>query len=292
MYQNKPYYLISIMKNQLTLILITSLLTTFSLKLYAEEVTKIEINIYTNDGVESSTINTNSNSITISTDSQKTNNESSKLTNSLITEKSFDTKKQSKYYLSTGFGKIKDDVVANLSVGYQLFPNLSAEAGLITSAEVHSISSSSSTTSGTTDGKAYSITANAGLKTASNTSYLLGVNYSIPVFSNRPNTVPFPKLMPNLQINNNNLEFYSKAGVLFWGVDYSLYLDGTITFDGTTYSPNGSIPFAAAKGSNFYYGIGLSYPLTNEASIRTEYFNSKIAGIKFGGLTSSAVFKF
>ena len=280
------------MRNQLTLILITSLLITFSLKLYAEDVTKIEINIYTNDGVERTTIDTNSDSITISTDSQKTNNESPKLTNSLITEKSFDTKKQSKYYLSTGFGKIKDNVVANLSVGYQLFPNLSAEAGLITSAEVHSISSSSSTTSGTTDGKAYSITANAGLKTASNTSYLLGVNYSIPVFSNRPNTVPFPKLMPNFQINNNNLEFYSKAGVLFWGVDYSLYLDGTITFDGTTYSPNGSIPFAAAKGSNFYYGIGLSYPLTNEASIRTEYFNSKIAGIKFGGLTSSAVFKF
>ena len=285
MYQNKPYYLIFIiMKKQLTLILITSLLTTFSLKLYAEEVTKIEINVYTTDGVETTTIDTNSDLITISTDSQ--------LTNSLLTKKSFDTKKQSKYYLSTGFGKIKDDVVANLSVGYQLFPNLSAEAGLITSAEVHSISSSSSTTSGTTDGKAYSITANAGLKTASNTSYLLGVNYSIPVFSNRPNTVPFPKLMPNLQINNNNLEFYSKAGVLFWGVDYSLYLDGTITFDGTTYSPNGSIPFAAAKGSNFYYGIGLSYPLTNEASIRTEYFNSKIAGIKFGGLTSSAVFKF
>jgi len=272
------------MKNQLTLILITSLLTTFSLKLYAEEVTKIEINVYTTDGVETTTIDTNSDLITISTDSQ--------LTNSLLTKKSFDTKKQSKYYLSTGFGKIKDDVVANLSVGYQLFPNLSAEAGLITSAEVHSISSSSSTTSGTTDGKAYSITANAGLKTASNTSYLLGVNYSIPVFSNRPNTIPFPKLMPNLQINNNNLEFYSKAGVLFWGVDYSLYLDGTITFDGTTYSPNGSIPFAAAKGSNFYYGIGLSYPLTNEASISTEYFNSKIAGIKFGGLTSAAVFKF
>ena len=280
------------MKNQLTLILITSLLITFSLKLYAEDVTKIEINIYTNDGVESTTIDTNSDSITISTDSQKTNNESSKLTNSLITEKSFDTKKQSKYYLSTGFGKIKDDVVGNFVAGYQLFPNLSVEGGLITSAEVHSISSSSSTTSGTTDGKAYSITANAGLKTASNTSYLLGVNYSIPVFSNRPNTVPFPKLIPNLQINNNNLELYSKAGILFWGVDYSLYLDGTITFDGTTYSPNGSIPFATSKGSNFYYGIGLSYPLTNEASIRTEYTKSKIAGVNIGGFSSSAVFKF
>jgi len=272
------------MKNQLTLILITSLLTTFSLKLYAEEVTKIEINVYTTDGVETTTIDTNSDLITISTDS--------KLTNSLITEKSFDTKKQSKYYLSTGFGKIKDNVVGNFVAGYQLFPNLSVEGGLITSAEVHSISSSSSTTSGTTDGKAYSITANAGLKTASNTSYLLGVNYSIPVFSNRPNTVPFPKLMPNLQINNNNLELYSKAGILFWGVDYSLYLDGTITFDGTTYSPNGSIPFATSKGSNFYYGIGLSYPLTNEASIRTEYTKSKIAGVNIGGFSSSAVFKF
>ena len=77
------------MKKQLTLILITSLLITFSLKLYAEDVTKIEINIYTNDGVESTTIDTNSDSITISTDSQKTNNESSKLTNSLITKKKF-----------------------------------------------------------------------------------------------------------------------------------------------------------------------------------------------------------
>jgi hypothetical protein len=281
------------MKNQLTLILITSLLITFSLKLYAEDkflglinssdnalegadlsdISKIEIIIYTSDGKEKTIIGTNSGSETLLTDS-------------------LNTKKQSKYYLSTGFGKIKDDVVGNFVAGYQLFPNLSVEGGLITSAEVYSISSSSSTTSGTTDGKAYSITANAGLKTASNTSYLLGVNYSIPVFSNRPNTVPFPKLMPNLQINNNNLEFYSKAGVLFWGVDYSLYLDGTITFDGTTYSPNGSIPFATAKGSNFYYGIGLSYPLTNEASIRTEYTKSKIAGVNIGGFSSSAVFKF
>ena len=272
------------MKNQLTLILITSLLITFSLKLFAEDVTKIEINIYTNDGVESTTIDTNSDSITISTDSQ--------LTNSLLTKKSFDTKKQSKYYLSTGFGKIKDDVVGNFLAGYQLFPNLSVEGGLITSAEVHSISSSSSTTSGTTDGKAYSITANAGLKTASNTSYLLGVNYSIPVFSDRPNNVPFPKLMPNLQINNNNLDFYTKAGILFWGVDYSLFLDGTIIFDGVTYTPNGSIPFANSKGSNFYYGIGFSYPLTNEAAIRTEYTKSKIAGVKIGGFSSSIVFEF
>jgi hypothetical protein len=77
------------MKNQTILILITSLLITFSLKLYAEDVTKIEINIYTNDGVESSTINTNSDSITISTNSQKTNNESPKLANSLITKKKF-----------------------------------------------------------------------------------------------------------------------------------------------------------------------------------------------------------
>jgi len=260
------------MKNQLTLILITSLLTTFSLKLYAEEVTKIEINIYKNDGVEQTVIDTNSASLTLLNDYLKAT-------------------KQSKYYLSTGIGKIKGDVVANFLAGYKLFPNLSIEGGLITSAEVYSLATDSTSESGTTDGKAWTLDANAGLKATTNTSYLLGVNYSIPVFSDRPNNVPFPKLMPNLQINNN-LDFYSKAGILFWGVDYSLFLDGTIIFDGVTYTPNGSIPFANGKGSNFYYGIGLSYPLTNEAAIRTEYTKSKIAGVKVGGFSSSIVFEF
>ena len=259
------------MKNKYIFILITSLLITFSLKLFADDISKIEIILYSDDGVERTIIGTNS------------------LSEDLLID-SFKPKKQSKYYLSTGIGKIKGDVVANFLAGYKLFPNLSIEGGLITSAEVHSISSSSSTTSGTTDGKAYSITANAGLKTASNTSYLLGVNYSVPL-PNVTNNVPFPKFIRNLQ-SDNNMELYSKAGLLFWGVDYSLYLDGTITFDGTTYNPNGSIPFASAKGSNMYFGIGVSYPLTNEASIRTEYTRSKIAGVNIGGLSSAAVFKF
>ena len=261
------------MKNLSILILVVSLLITFSLKLYAEEVTKIEIILYSDDGTERTIIGTNS------------------LSENLLID-SFKPKKQSKYYLSTGIGKIKGDVVASFLAGYKLLPNLSIEGGLITSAEVYTLDTDSTSESGTTDGKSYTIDANAGLKATTNTSYLLGVNYSIPVFSNRPNTVPFPKLMPNLQINNNNLELYSKAGILFWGVDYSLFLDGTIIFDGVTYTPNGSIPFANGKGSNFYYGIGLSYPLTNEAAIRTEYTKSKIAGVKIGGFSSSIVFEF
>ena len=261
------------MKNQTILILVASLLISFSLKLYAEEVTKIEINIYKNDGVEQTVIDTNSASLTLLNDYLKAT-------------------KQSKYYLSTGIGKIKGDVVANFLAGYKLFPNLSIEGGLITSAEVYSLATDSTSESGTTDGKAWTLDANAGLKATTNTSYLLGVNYSIPVFSDRPNNVPFPKLMPNLQINNNNLDFYSKAGILFWGVDYSLFLDGTIVFDGVSYTPNGSIPFAKGKGSDIYYGIGLSYPLTNEAAIRTEYTKSKIAGVKIGGFSSSIVFEF
>ncbi len=339
------------MKNQPILILVVSLLITFSLKLYAEDVNKIEINncvecnFYTNDSGESTLIDTNSDSLTLSTVSQKSNNESqlliskyaelevlinqirilnkqksgnesqliiskyaeledlknqirilnsenkelapimsSKLTNSLKSNK------QSKYYLSAGFGKIKDDVVANFLAGYKLFPNLSIEGGLITSAEVHSISTGNETESGTTDGKAWSMDANAGLKTTTNTSYLLGVNYSVPL-PNLTNNVPFPKFMRNLQ-SDNNLDLYSKAGILFWGVDYSLFLDGTIIFDGVTYTPNGSVPFAKSKGSDIYYGIGLSYPLTNEASIRTEYAKSKIAGVKIGGFSSSIVFEF
>ena len=244
------------MKNLSILILVVSLLITFSLKLYAEEVTKEDL-------------------VPIM---------SSELTDFL------NTNKQSKYYLSSGFGKVKDDVVANFIAGYQLLPNLSVEGGVITSAEIYKLSSSSSSKSGTSGSKSWSMDANAGLKTSTNTSYLLGANYSVPL-PHVTNNIPFPKFMRNLQ-SDNNLELYSKAGILFWGVDYSLYIDGTITFDGTTYTPNGSIPFSTAKGSNMYYGIGLSYPLTNEASIRTEYTKSKIAGVKIGGFSSSIVFEF
>ena len=308
------------MKNQPILILVTSLLITFSLKLYAEDVNKIEINnciecnIYTNDGVESTIVDTNSDSLTLSTDSQETNNESQLLiskyeaeledlrnqllilnneNNELVPIMSSEltdsqkTKKQSKYYLSTGFGKIKNDVVANFSAGYKVHPNLSLEGGIITSADMYSLSSTSSAAdhSGTAGSKPYTITnTTAGFKVSTNTSYLAGVNYSVPLIN-------LNDLVPNLQLDKN-LNFYTKGGILFWGVDYSLTLDGTITFDGVTYSPSGSIPFAKAKGSDIYYGLGVSYPLANETSIRAEYTKSEIAGVKIGGFSGSAVFKF
>ncbi len=249
----------------INLLLVTTLLLTFSVKLFANDISKIEIIIYSDDGVEKTIIGTNSLSENLLTDSLK-------------------PKKQSKYYLSSGFGKIKNDVVASFSAGYKIHPNLSIEGGIITSAEVYSITSSSESTSGTTDGKAYSISANVGLKTSTNTSYLVGVNYSVPLIN-------LNDLVPNLQLDDN-LNFYTKGGILYWGVDYSLTLAGTITFDGTTYSPSGSIPFAKTKGSDIYYGIGVSYPLTNEASIRAEYTKTKIAGVNVGGFSSSAVFKF
>ena len=91
---------------------------------------------------------------------------------------------------------------------------------------------------------------------------------------------------------DKNLNFYTKGGIFFWGVDYSLTLDGTVTFDGVTYTPTGSIPFANTKGSDIYYGIGVSYPLRNETSIRAEYTKTEIAGVKIGGFSGSAVFKF
>ena len=253
------------MPKHINFLLITTLLLTFSVKLFADDISKIEIIIYSDDGVEKTIIGTNSLSENLLTDSLK-------------------PKKQSKYYLSSGFGKIKNDVVASFSAGYKIHPNLSIEGGIITSAEVYSITSSSESTSGTTDGKAYSISANVGLKTSTNTSYLVGVNYSVPLIN-------LNDLVPNLQLDDN-LNFYTKGGILYWGVDYSLTLAGTITFDGTTYSPSGSIPFAKTKGSDIYYGIGVSYPLTNEASIRAEYTKTKIAGVNVGGFSSSAVFKF
>ena len=253
------------MKNKTILILVASLLITFSLKLYADDISKIEIIIYSDDGVEKTIIGTNSLSENLITDSLK-------------------PKKQSKYYLSTGFGKIKNDVVASFSGGYRLHPNMSIEGGIITSADVYSLGSSSTSTSGTVNGNDYSMTSNVGLKVSSNTSYLAGVNYSVPLIN-------LNDLVPNLQLDDN-LNFYTKGGILFWGVDYSLTLDGTVTFDGVTYSPSGSIQFAKAKGSDIYYGIGVSYPLTNETSIRADYTKTEIAGVKIGGFSGSAVFKF
>ena len=256
------------MKNKFIFILITSLLITFSLKLFADDISKIEIILYSDDGVERTIIGTNS------------------LSEDLLID-SFKPKKQSKYYLSTGFGKIKNDVVASFSAGYKVHPNLSLEGGILTSAEVYSISSTSSAAdhSGTAGSKPYTITnTTAGLKVSTNTSYLAGVKYSVPLIN-------LNDLVPHLQLNKN-LNFYTKGGILFWGVDYSLFLDGTIVFDGVSYTPNGSIPFAKGKGSDIYYGIGLSYPLTNEAAIRTEYTKSKIAGVKIGGFSSSIVFEF
>ena len=256
------------MKNNFIFILITSLLITFSPKLFADDISKIEIILYSDDGVERTIIGTNS------------------LSEDLLID-SFKPKKQSKYYLSTGFGKIKNDVVASFSAGYKVHPNLSLEGGILTSAEVYSVSSTSSAAdhSGTAGSKPYTITnTTAGLKVSTNTSYLAGVKYSVPLIN-------LNDLVPHLQLNKN-LNFYTKGGILFWGVDYSLTLDGTITFDGVTYSPSGSIPFANASGSDIYYGIGVSYPLANETSIRYEYTKSKIAGVNVGGFSGSAVFKF
>ena len=256
------------MPKHINFLLITTLLLTFSVKLFADDISKIEIIIYSDDGVEKTIIGTNS------------------LTENLITD-SLKPKKQSKYYLSSGFGKIKNDVVASFSAGYKIHPNLSLEAGIITSAEVYSLNSTSSAAdhSGTAGSKPYTITnTSAGLKVSTNTSYLAGVNYSVPLIN-------LNDLVPNLQLDKN-LNFYTKGGIFFWGVDYSLTLDGTVTFDGVTYTPSGSIPFANTKGSDIYYGIGVSYPLRNETSIRAEYTKTEIAGVKIGGFSGSAVFKF
>ncbi len=95
----------------INLLLVTTLLLTFSVKLFANDISKIEIIIYSDDGVEKTIIGTNSLSENLLTDSLK-------------------PKKQSKYYLSSGFGKIKNDVVASFSAGYKIHPNLSIEGAL------------------------------------------------------------------------------------------------------------------------------------------------------------------
>jgi opacity protein-like surface antigen len=263
----------------LSLCFFSSTLSAEVISIPTEGISKIEITIYptiSNEGVK---ITTDIDSKTIKKQIEVERIAQAKSTLPSIQQV------QNKLYFGSGFVKVKKDYVASLLVGYELPGNFAIEGGLLTSAEVYSINSTNDASSGLVDGKAWSISANAGgLKASTNTSYMLGINHSIPL-----NNIVDITSKVGL---NKTIDFTSKLGILFWGVDYSLYLDGTITFDGTTYTPSGSIPFASDQGSNVYYGLGLSYPLTDKVSIRTEYTKTKIADNDVGGFTAVALFQF
>ena len=183
-----------------------------------------------------------------------------------ITDKGLDELK------GTGVTIDDNDTIANFSLGYKVSPSLALEGSIISGGEVSA--SLSGDESGTFQGKTYSASGTATVKAKTDTSYLFGLKYSGKIGS-------YP------------LSLNMKAGQLFWDVDYIASASGTITYGGTTYS--GSITeetLLAVDGSDLYFGIGMSYELSNNSSIDLDYISTEINGSDINGYSLSWVGNF
>ena len=191
----------------------------------------------------------------------------------------------SKTYLSAGMLYITDegldvlkgtgvtiddnDTIANFSLGYIVSPSLSFEGGIFSSGEV--TASLPTGDSGTLYGKAYSVSGTVTVKAKTGSPYFLGLKFS-------GGSDPF-----GINI---------KAGQLFWDVDYIATGSGTITYGGTAYSGSSSAKFKTVDGNDLYFGIGMSYALSNNSSIDLGYISSEINNSDISGYSLSWVRNF
>ena len=159
------------------------------------------------------------------------------------------------------------DTVNIITGGFYVSPNLGLEVGLISGAEV---SASLSTVSGTYKGNSYSVNGTATVKAESDPSYLLGVKYS----------------------SSGPINFYGKTGMLYWNVNYTASVSGTLTYAGSNYTLSSSTTFLSAKGSDPYVGLGMSYAIGKDHSINFDYISSEIDSEDISGYGFTWVSKF
>ena len=184
-----------------------------------------------------------------------------------ITDKGLDELK------GTGVTIDDSDTVANFSLGYKVSPSVALEGSIISGGEVSA--SLSGDESGTFQGKTYSASGTVTVKAKTDTSYLFGLKYS-----DSGKVGPFP-----LTVN-------VKVGQLFWDVDYIASASGTITYGGTTYSGSTTETLLAVDGSDLYFGIGMSYELSNNSSIDLDYISTEINDSDISGYSLSWVGNF
>jgi len=152
----------------------------------------------------------------------------------------------------TGSGVTIDDndVAAYFTLDYHVSPSLSFEGGVITGHEVSA--SLPNNTSGTWHGtKSYSTSGALTITTKTDNSYLFGVKYE-----------------PS---KTGSLGVYGKAGLLFWDMDFNVNGSGTLTYNGKTYN---SKTFLQVDGSDPYIGLGMSYEISNNASLAFDYLST------------------
>ena len=164
-----------------------------------------------------------------------------------MTDKGLDVLKE------TGAPVDDSDTVATFSFGYKVSPNLALEGSIISGGEVSA--SMSGGESGTLYGQTYTVSGTVSVKAKSDSSYMLGLKYSG---------------------GNGPLSINIKAGQLFWDIDYTADINGTITYDGTAYSVSTSLDIESADGSDPYFGFGMSYALSNNSSLDFDYISSEI----------------
>ena len=140
-------------------------------------------------------------------------------------------------------------IVAYLTVSYYVSPSLAFESGVISSSEFSA--SLPNNESGALHGKSYSTNGALTITAKTDTSYLFGLKYNPSV--------------------NKTIDFYGKAGLIFWATDFIVNGSGILTYNGSTYN---SKNFLKVDGSDPYIGLGLSYKINKNTSLAFDYLST------------------
>ncbi len=162
---------------------------------------------------------------------------------------------------NSGLTVDKEDTGFNFGVGHRIDDNLSFEMGYMDLGKATVGTGTMAATasgSGTVGGTSYSYTSTlAGTldATVKSDGYTLGAIYSVPMA--------------------DKFDGFLKAGIYFWDADAKAtgtITAGTLTVDGTDYtSGTHDIAGLSKSGSDLYVGVGGSYELSDDLSLRADY---------------------
>ena len=163
-----------------------------------------------------------------------------------------------------------NDTIGYGLLGYNFSPNLSFESGVLSGVDV-TASLPTGNISGTFQGKPFSVSGTVTVEAKTGSPFFFGLKFSG---------------------ESDPLGINIKAGQLFWDVDYIATGSGTITYGGTAYSGSSSAKFKTVDGNDLYFGIGMSYALSNNSSIDLGYISSEINNSDISGYSLSWVRNF
>ena len=163
-----------------------------------------------------------------------------------------------------------NDTIGYGLLGYNFSPNLSFESGILSGVDV-TASLPTGNKSGTFQGEAFSVSGTVTVEAKTGSPFFFGLKFSG---------------------ESDPLGINIKAGQLFWDVDYIATGSGTITYGGTVYNGSSSAKFKTVDGNDLYFGIGMSYALSNNSSIDLGLISYEINNSDISGYSLSWVRNF